>query len=86
MNQLDRINQRLAEMDERDRNARKQAFNEWWIAFRGFDDPSGKEGMQDCWNAALDAAVVEMEACSTYDEYDPASGFVKILRQLKSPE
>lgn len=36
-------------------------FNEYWINLRGFDDPCGKDAARECWNAALDEAIVIAE-------------------------
>lgn len=36
-------------------------FTAWWISFRGYDDPYGKEGARECWNAATLAQLAEIE-------------------------
>lgn len=32
-------------------------FQEWWVEYRGFDDPYDKDGMRDAWNAAIEKSA-----------------------------
>ena len=56
-------------------------FDEWWIEYRGFDDPyKGQE--QLAWNAAIDAALEFARRYETLEpEVDAIIGFLVALKE-----
>ncbi len=65
-------------------------FDDWWIDFRGFDDLYGKEGMRDCWNAALEEAAKKFEEAAKYlsdmdQDKDTTLWAAAEVRSLKMP-
>lgn len=59
-------------------------FDEWWIEYRGFDDPYGKDGMRDCWNAAMISCSRAMrEKCARHIEgMDDTRGYGDAIREV----
>lgn len=56
----------------RDVDIRMDSFQEWWIDYRGFDDPYNKAAMLDCWEAARNS---EREACAKACDAEASKAF-----------
>jgi len=50
-------------------------FDGWWIGFRGFDDPVGKDAARACWSAALEEAAMVCAAVCHADISAFANGY-----------